>query len=145
MCDFGPPPYKAINKLTNEEINFDTVYNVWYGDKNDITLPGLYHICATGSYYSYFDGLKWHEVESWEDKSEEYEFLREKIEHGPDEEYIMGGIYPIKSTDEDGYRFIDLSAEPRIPEYKFKFKSIYVGKHILENSCYHHLLENNYE
>jgi len=73
MCDFRGPPYGVKDLRTNEVIltgqcRAANGASTDYGDypkKKDVTIPGMYHIAATGSYYSYFDGDDW-----WEDKSD---------------------------------------------------------------------------
>jgi len=68
MCDFRGPPSAVKNLDTGEIITIDQVDQVkqangtdydhpdLYGPKiKDVTEPGLYHICATGAFYAYFD------------------------------------------------------------------------------------------
>ena len=83
MCDFRGPPHSVKNIETGEIITIDQVKRAngtdydhpdLYGPQmKDITEPGLYHICATGAFYAYFDGQVW-----WPDFDDptKYEFLR---------------------------------------------------------------------
>jgi hypothetical protein len=82
MCDFGPAPKGIKEKSTGRIIMFDSCKNAHLTDFRDDRFgphmdeakeEGMYHICATGAFYAYFDGQDW-----WKDTESctEYEFIR---------------------------------------------------------------------
>lgn len=60
MCDF-----REITKIEifGKEINVNPICIKWE-QKDTIIVPGLYHLCATGSTYTYFDGNIWYSEKS---------------------------------------------------------------------------------
>lgn len=58
MCDFRLAPGKILNKETSEV--FDVAYHGRHEPHWPISLPGVYHVGATGCGYSYYDGQYWH-------------------------------------------------------------------------------------
>ncbi len=80
MCDFRGTPTGLYEFATGKEIPFQ--FQGVYSKESFKELPGIYHIPATGSFYSYFDGQQWwRNREDWGPPSKDY---------WPE----TGGIYP---------------------------------------------------
>lgn len=90
MCDFRGEPHSIQNVETGEILTIDqckrangTDYDnpELYGPKlSEITETGLYHVCATGAYYTFFDGDKWWGDFSW---YEDHEYWQDKMDQIP--------------------------------------------------------------
>lgn len=57
MCDFRH--IKSI-ELNGKTISCLGHFSIDPADQKNVTTPGLYYICCTGSHYKYFDGTKWY-------------------------------------------------------------------------------------
>jgi len=74
MCDFRKSPYQVKNLETGDVVNIDHCYlasynkhisicthnNVIYNTNDPSYNIGVYRVCATGSFYSYYDGKNWY-------------------------------------------------------------------------------------
>jgi hypothetical protein len=72
VCYFGPPPYKVVEVETGIATEYPNHGN-WSSDKAKAgeLQPGFYYVCATGSYYTFFDGEKlWQDRNDWGPPSE---------------------------------------------------------------------------
>jgi len=67
MCDFRGPPHAIRDLRTNEVIEVGNCKSATATNNGTLECPrqkdviesGMYHISATGAYYSYFDGQEW--------------------------------------------------------------------------------------
>lgn len=100
MCDFNKFLGKAKIKETGEIIDVVDRGNIGYhagmnmnGQKinysDDIGEIGMYHICATGSFFAYSNGEKWESAYN----HPKYEFMFEERSCGHG--YIMSDAKPI--------------------------------------------------